>query len=138
MQSYVSLSNFLCLVKKLMKSDLRMLFFVRTDLGMTKGKMAAQVGHATQYLITKQYLGVPSAPFLEWVQNDSIKICLIVKSELDLLTFRNIGNELGINTELVIDKGFTQFKGEPTNTVVGWGPLLKKEHEEYTCHLKLL
>lgn len=121
-----------------MKSDLRMLFFVRTDLGMTKGKIAAQVGHATQYLVTKQYLGIPTTTFLEWEQNDSIKICLSVKSEEELLTFLNIGRDLNINTELVVDKGFTQFKGELTKTVVGWGPLLKKEHESYTSHLKLL
>lgn len=121
-----------------MKSDLRMLFFVRTDLGMTKGKMCAQVGHATQYLIRRQYLGIPSKTFLDWVNNDSIKICLKVNSEDELINFYTLGNNLYFGTELVIDKGFTQFNNVETKTVVSWGPILKSQHEFYTSHLKLL
>jgi peptidyl-tRNA hydrolase, PTH2 family len=121
-----------------MKSDLRMLFFVRTDLNMTKGKMAAQVGHATQYLITKQYLGIPTIEFLDWLNSDSIKICLKVSSEEELLKFNSLGKKLGINTELVTDKGFTLFDGVETRTAVGWGPILKETHVDYTSHLKLL
>jgi peptidyl-tRNA hydrolase len=105
---------------------------------MTKGKMAAQVGHAVQYLITKEYCSVPSKEFLEWLANDSIKICLKVSSEEELTKYYMLGNELNIKTEVVIDKGYTQFNGVETCTVVGWGPLLKQDHENYTSHLKLL
>lgn len=121
-----------------MKSDLRMLFFVRTDLGMNKGKIAAQVGHAVQYLVYSQCMGVVTADFLNWISDDSTKICLKVNSEEELIKYFNLAKELEVSTTLVKDKGYTYFNGIETYTVVGWGPLKKETHEQYTKELKLL
>lgn len=119
-------------------SNLRMLFFVRTDLNMPKGKIAAQVGHAVQYLLYKELTGIPSDLFLPWLNEDATKICLKVSSEEELLRLFWTIEYSGFPHTLVKDKGYTQFNGVETNTVVGWGPLRKEDHEKLTAHLKLL
>lgn len=105
---------------------------------MTKGKIAAQVGHAVQYLIYDQLITIPSKVFLEWINNNATKICLKVKDETELLLFKQIGDDHQFNSTLVVDNGYTHFEGIKTNTVVGWGPIYKNQHDALTSHLKLL
>ena len=127
--------------------DLRMVFFVRTDLKMPKGKIAAQVGHGVHYLIMDRMIDTLREPdvddpyhdvFFEWHQGDNVKICLKVASEQELKYFSELGKQLGFPTVNVVDKGYTCFDGQETPTVVGWGPIHKDQHQELTAHLKLL
>lgn len=121
--------------------DLRMVFFIRNDLKMSKGKIAAQVGHGVQYLIMDQMTKTEDSYhdiFFKWHKGDSIKVCLKVDSLEELQCFKTMGDDLGFPTTLVIDKGFTCFDGQETPTVVGWGPIWKSQHQELTEHLKLL
>lgn len=117
--------------------QLRMVFFVRTDLKMPKGKIAAQVGHAVQELILKN-MNYPSEVFQEWLEGDHVKICLKVSSEEELNELHLKGLEIPTHVSFIIDKGYTCFDNKETPTVVGWGPLTKEEHQELTKNLKLL
>lgn len=121
------------------ESDIRMVFFVRTDLKMPKGKIAAQVGHAVQYLVEEALAEFnPGFLYRSWSGGIATKICLKVSSEEELEEFYNLGIELNFPCTKVIDKGLTCFNRQETPTVVGWGPLEKSAHYGLTERLKLL
>lgn len=126
--------------------DLRMLFFVREDLNMSLGKTAAQVGHGVADLMIANFHSIQTQPgatheqaelFEDWIEGHSVKITLRVTDEDELLEFYELGKRLGFPTVLVTDKGFTELEGD-NHTVVGWGPVHKLDHHNYTSHLKLL
>lgn len=52
-----------------------MYLFVNNDLGMGKGKVGAQIGHAVQYLI-EHLVGSPTREYKEWKQDGARKIVL--------------------------------------------------------------
>ena len=119
--------------------EIRMVFFVRTDLKMPKGKIAAQVGHAVQSLIYDHLSkDKETYAYRYWRDGISTKICLKIGSEEELDKFYSLGQELQYPCVKVIDKGLTCFDGQETPTVVAWGPLARSAHQEYTEHLKLL
>lgn len=124
--------------------DLRMIFFVREDLNMSLGKTAAQVGHGVQslmaYAVSKALKSVKTdqyKDFKDWNEGHSVKITLAVYDKDELIEFYNLGKKLGYPTVIVEDKGFTELEGN-NYTVVGWGPVNKLDHHNYTSHLNLL
>ncbi|KAF7713842.1 Peptidyl-tRNA hydrolase 2 [Penicillium ucsense] len=119
------------------EEEVKLVLVVRTDLGMTKGKIAAQASHATlacyKYFITHK----PDSPILRrWEQGGQAKIALQIKSEDDLLLLQAQAMSLGLCARVIQDAGRTQI-ASGSRTVLGvLGP--KSVVDGVTGHLKLL
>jgi peptidyl-tRNA hydrolase, PTH2 family len=109
---------------------------VRTDLGMGKGKIAAQVAHASLSAAeaAQQKKG---GWYRAWKEEGQAKVVLKVGSESDLDDIFRKAKRAGLPASLIEDRGLTQV--EPgTATCVGIGPAPESEVDEITGKLKLL
>ena len=111
---------------------------IRTDLAMTKGKIAAQASHATlanyRYFLTH----APNHPGLKrWERAGQAKVALKVESEEELMVLQAQAVSLGLCAQVVRDAGRTQIAaGSVTCLAVGPGP--KSVVDRVTGGLKLL
>lgn len=109
---------------------------VRTDIGMGKGKLAAQVAHASLSSAEAAMKKKPSW-FDGWKDGGQAKIVLKVESEEDLRQLFQKAKAAGLPTSLVEDRGLTQL--EPgTVTCLGVGPAPDAAIDQITGKLKLL
>ncbi|KAG0646356.1 putative peptidyl-tRNA hydrolase 2 [Hyphodiscus hymeniophilus] len=116
--------------------ECKMVLVVRTDLGMTKGKIGAQCGHAT-LACYKTISRTDQAILRRWEHFGQTKIALQVKNEEELLTLQATARSLGVVAEVIADAGRTQI--DPGSlTVLGIGPAPKSVINGITGSLKLL
>ncbi|KAI1489166.1 peptidyl-tRNA hydrolase PTH2-domain-containing protein [Biscogniauxia mediterranea] len=126
------------------KEECKLVLVVRTDLGMTKGKIAAQCSHATLacYKALSQRAGAggdaAAASILRrWERLGQAKIAVQVKSEAELLGLMSRARGLGLAAEVIQDAGRTQI--DPGSlTVLGVGPGPRSLVDQVTGGLKLL
>eukprot|EP00929_Paragymnodinium_shiwhaense_P039428 TRINITY_DN20694_c0_g1_i2.p1 TRINITY_DN20694_c0_g1~~TRINITY_DN20694_c0_g1_i2.p1 ORF type:complete len:273 (+),score=18.77 TRINITY_DN20694_c0_g1_i2:66-821(+) len=113
--------------------DIKLVICVRMDLGMSVGKIAAQVGHAVHDVVLK------TAPdtLLAWDENGSKKIVLQIESEGELVHLRMEARVRGLKTSAVTDAGHTEVDPGAT-TVLAIGPAPADEIDEVTGRLSLL
>ena len=122
---------------------------MRTDLNMRKGKMAAQAAHAslgifTDFFRRTDYDGLRvhhiafSEPFIDWLDNSFIKICVGIDSEEELLALYNRVLVARVPCKLITDNGTTEFNGVPTITCLAIGPDYNEKIDKFTKDLKLL
>jgi peptidyl-tRNA hydrolase, PTH2 family len=124
----------------------------RRDLNMRKGKIAAQVAHASMKVFFDRgkiidaggwyegtwrdqlpTLRVPlTLEMREWVEGLFTKIVLTVDSEDDLLRALILAQEAGLPTALITDAGKTEFHGVPTHTCIAIGPAQAEEIDKIT------
>ncbi|RYO93440.1 hypothetical protein DL766_009554 [Monosporascus sp. MC13-8B] len=126
--------------------ECKLVLVVRTDLGMTKGKIAAQCSHATlacyKTLSRSASSSSPSASassslLRRWERHGQAKIAVQTKSEDEMLELVGRARSLGITAEVIQDAGRTQI--DPGSlTVLGVGPAPKSLVDQVTGHLKLL
>ncbi|KAI1764306.1 PTH2-domain-containing protein [Hypoxylon sp. FL1150] len=124
--------------------ECKLVLVVRTDLGMTKGKIAAQCSHATLACfktLSRAAQRNPSSPearlLQRWERRGQAKIAVQVKSEAELLDLMGKARSLGITSEVIQDAGRTQI--DPGSmTVLGVGPAPKSLIDKVTGGLKLL
>ncbi|KAI5777496.1 peptidyl-tRNA hydrolase PTH2-domain-containing protein [Geopyxis carbonaria] len=116
--------------------DCKMVLVVRTDLGMTKGKIAAQCGHAT-LMCYKAALRAAPALVRRWEQRGVAKIALQAGSEEELLVMQAQALSLGIVAKIVHDAGRTQI-ASGSATVLGLGPAPRSVVDAVSGGLKLL
>jgi len=117
--------------------DVKLVLAVRTDLGMGKGKIAAQCSHAT--LACYKYLlnHAPSAPLLKrWEWGGQPKIAVQVKSEEELETLQAQSFSLGLCARIIHDAGRTQIAAGSATVLGVLGP--KSVVDQVTGQLKLL
>lgn len=119
--------------------EVRMALVVRTDLGMLKGKIAAQCSHAAvscYKLMTEPGEAQNLKMLQRWNYGGTAKITLKCqdKEEMDLLFAKAIS--LGVNAYMVHDAGRTQVL-EGSATVLGLGPAPKQILDQITGELKL-
>ncbi len=109
---------------------------VRTDLKMGKGKLAAQVAHAS--LAAAEAAHQRKRDWYEgWKEGGQAKIVLKVASEAELDELYRKARSAGIPASLIEDRGLTQV--EPgTVTCLGIGPGPDGTIDEVTGKLKLL
>lgn len=114
----------------------KMVLVVRKDLPMTKGKIAAQCGHAAVACFEKAALKCPN--FLQsWQEGGQAKIALQCPDLTQLRRLEVVASRLGLVACSISDAGHTQI--DPgTVTVLGIGPGPEKLVNEITGHLKLL
>merc|ERR1712098_335529 len=118
--------------------ECKMVLVVRTDLGMTKGKIAAQCGHATLACYKNFLKHDPKSKILRrWERGGQMKIALQAKSEEDLDTLQATAISLGLVAEVIADAGRTQI-ASGSHTVLGIGPGPASVINQVTGTLKLL
>ncbi|KUJ13181.1 PTH2-domain-containing protein [Mollisia scopiformis] len=116
----------------------KMVLIVRTDLGMTKGKIGAQCGHATLACYKHFLKNDPKSTILRrWEREGQMKVALQVKTEdeLDMLQAQAIS--LGLVAEVIADAGRTQIAAG-SHTVLGIGPGPVSLIDQVTGQLRLL
>lgn len=108
----------------------------RSDLKMSKGKIAAQAGHAAVSAAeearkrNKDWLN-------EWVKEGQCKVVVKVKNEKELLTLEKQAKELALPCALIIDRGLTEIP-PGTTTCLGIGPAPAEKIDKLTGKLPLL
>ena len=109
---------------------------VNQSLKMGKGKIAAQVGHASIHAFLNA--GVTHPPEVEvWLASGQKKICVKVQDDTVFTELIALASERGVAHHLVRDAGHTQIpSGSPT--VLALGPAEESTLDELTGHLKLL
>ena len=109
---------------------------------MTKGKIGAQVGHATlgSYLTTKKWAKKSEywrKIAQSWELIGQKKICVKITSQAELVALFAKAKEIGIPTYTVADAGHTQVEAGSL-TVCGMGPVTRKHVDILTGSHKLL
>lgn len=113
----------------------KLVLVVRADLKMSKGKAAAQCGHAT-LACYKSVVKHHPAVLRAWEYEGQAKICLQAGGEEELLLLKAKAISLGLTAKTIQDAGRTEIAAGST-TVLGIGPAEKSRIDEITGHLKL-
>lgn len=123
----------------------KQIILYRRDLKMRKGKIAAQVAHASMAVffnariepeevgLNGPVLVIPcDVPMWEWVTGSFAKVVLSVEDEASLLMAHELAKQAGLPTSLITDQGRTEFHGVPTNTTVAIGPAPVEDIDKIT------
>ena len=109
---------------------------VRVDLGMSKGKLASQVGHAAVSASEKarknkyQWWNI-------WIKEGQMKVVLKVNSSTELENLYKKAKTLDLPCELITDRGLTEIP-PGTLTCIGIGPAPVDKVNKVTGDLALL
>lgn len=96
---------------------MKQVIVIRHDLKMSKGKLAAQVAHAS----VNSVLNSSQTKVNQWLEEGEKKIVLQVETEKELMQLLSIAKSKGLVASLIKDAGHTQL--EPgTTTCLGIGP----------------
>ena len=108
---------------------------IRADLGMGKGKAAAQVGHACVICVESARSSHPEW-LREWISGFQKKVVVRVDGAVQLQQVKIAAAQLGLPWSQVADAGLTQL--EPgTITCVGVGPAPSDLVDKVTGELRL-
>ncbi|XP_013188335.1 peptidyl-tRNA hydrolase 2, mitochondrial [Amyelois transitella] len=117
-------------------SEYKLVLVVRTDLNMSKGKIAAQCGHAAVGAFEKAQTRDPEGLNC-WQLTGQAKIALKIDSVEEIKQIADNAKQMGLITSLIRDAGRTQIAPNSI-TVLGVGPAPKDVIDKVTGHLKLL
>lgn len=117
---------------------MKQVIILRTDLGMSAGKAAAQASHASLMAFLQTAQKYPEK-IEEWFKTGQGKIILEVNSENEIKQIYNrlVEDDKGKDIcYLVRDSGLTELKGTEY-TALGIGPFDRDHIDRFTKHLKL-
>ena|SRR5438445_13767566 len=115
---------------------MKQVIVARTDLGMGKGKLAAQVAHASLGA-AEEAMKKRKEWYDEWKSHGQAKVVVKVSGSSELEELLKQGRALHLPIMLVQDAGLTQL--EPgTATCLGIGPAPEDLIDRVTGKLKLL
>lgn len=115
--------------------DIKQVIVVRTDLGMGKGKIAAQVGHAC--VLGAEHVRKSNPEwFNKWWMGQE-KVVLKVEGIKELDEIKKAAIDLGLPWSEVTDAGHTQI-APGTTTCISIGPAPEELVDKITGDLKLL
>ena len=106
---------------------------VRKDLKMDKGKIAAQVAHAS----LEAYKKADPKEVVEWEAEGMKKVVVCVKDIKELMKIKGEVMQAKLPYSLISDSGRTQLK-PGTVTALGIGPAEEEKIDYITKNLKLL
>lgn len=138
-KSVVSMfSSFFSKIKPIELTRTKMVFLVRTDLQMGKGKIASQVAHAA-ILLYKESVKNKNSYLTTWLRWGQPKIVLKVDKNCEETMNRVYNSAIKNNLTVckVHDSGKTQIDSGSL-TVVGIGPNKVQDIDEITNQFKLL
>jgi PTH2 family peptidyl-tRNA hydrolase len=116
--------------------DYKQVLVFRADLKMSKGKIAAQAGHAA--VSAAQDAFVHHKKWWEaWLFEGQRKIAVKVQTEKELGLLEKAANDLGLPHSLIVDRGLTEIP-EGTVTCLGIGPAPADKIDRLTSRLPLL
>ena len=128
--------------------SVKQVIVVRKDLNMRKGKLAAQVAHASMKVFFDMgefthpdvfEIANLTKPMIKWMDYGPFtKIVVGVNSEEELLEIKKKAKEANIPNALIKDNGLTEFHGIPTNTCIAIGPDEEEKINAITGELELL
>jgi PTH2 family peptidyl-tRNA hydrolase len=108
----------------------------RSDLKLSKGKIAAQAGHAA-FSAAEEARKHRKPWWKAWISEGQCKIAVKVKSEKEVLELEKQARELALPCALIIDRGLTEVP-PGTITCLGIGPAPSEIVDRLTGKLPLL
>ncbi len=111
----------------------KQVILVRQDLLLPKGKLAAQVAHASVEAVLKS----SKKTVEQWRTEGMTKVVLKVKDEKELLKYLQLANNAHVVTALITDAGRTVI-APGTKTCLGIGPDEEEKIDQVTGKLALL
>jgi len=114
--------------------ETKLTLVVRADLGMGRGKIAAQAAHAA---VTATLATARSRDFRAWLGDGQPKVVLRAISEQQLYEIAEQAHAAGLPTQLIHDAGRTQV-AEGTPTCCAIGPAAADRIDAVTGDLSLL
>ena len=124
---------------------------VRKDLNMRKGKMCAQVAHASfkvflgsadniKFFENRQirFLYDENSAWDEWLNGQFTKVVVSCDTRDELFDLYRQAVEADLPCAMITDAGKTEFHGEPTETTIAIGPGNSEDIDKITGHLKLI
>jgi len=124
----------------------KMVLVWRKDLKVRKGKMAAQLAHASLAVFSNRMsnkcgltysIEITDAMQL-WLNESFKKIVVGCEDETELLSLYEQAKQANIPCVLITDAGHTEFKGIPTNTCIAIGPDYNEKIDKITSCLSLM
>lgn len=113
--------------------ELKQVIIVNKKLGMSQGKIAAQVAHAAVNAIQKANIDIIE----RWMRHGHCKIVLQVETPQEIIDIKEKADRLELPTALIIDEGLNEI---PTDsiTALGIGPYYTDYIDGITGDLRLL
>jgi PTH2 family peptidyl-tRNA hydrolase len=109
---------------------------LRSDLRLSRGKAAAQSGHAAVSSAEEARKG-HAKWWRAWLEEGQCKIAVKVKNEKELLELEEQAKELRLPCALITDRGLTEIP-PGTITCLGIGPAPTEKIDKITGMLPLL
>ena len=114
----------------------KQIIVIRTNLNMSKGKIAVQTGHAAVSSAEEARKHFTSW-WRAWLKNGQCKIAVKVKSKEELLELDKRAKEQVLPHKLIFDRGLTEVP-VGTITCLGIGPAPDKKIDQITGMLSTL
>lgn len=115
-------------------------YLIVKELGMSSGKIAAQVGHAVEYLMdtywARKHEDYRTAQVLladRWKEQGSRKVVLTANEQ----EWQDVKKISEIDWKIVKDAGLTEIPSG-TETVIGFFPILKSDAPKVIKRLQVL
>ncbi len=116
--------------------EYKQVIVLRNDLEMSRGKIAAQAGHAAVSAAEEARKRRPEW-WRGWLEEGQCKIAVKVDSEEELLELERKAKELQLPSALITDRGLTELPPD-TKTCLGIGPAPSDKIDRVTGNLRLL
>lgn len=111
----------------------KQVILAREDLKLPKGKLSSQVAHASVDATLKSDKKIVEL----WKREGGKKIVLKVKDEKELMKYKEMAEDAGLKTALIVDAGHTVL--EPgTVTCLGIGPDEEEKIDKVSGKLKMV